>query len=108
MALFIWNVPTVVCIGATTGTGRLALRLPAIPVVIDVSDIIHSFDHDKSISILQLINGKSRDLYKLLKYFNGTTTSASNALLFGGCFLFILSYIQKIYWLLFYCYLSYH
>ena len=42
---------------------------------------MHYLDHYKSISISQLINGKSRDLQKLRKYFNRTTTSASNVLL---------------------------
>ena len=42
---------------------------------------MHSFDHDKSSSVLQLISGLSIDLQKLLKYFNGTTTSASSILL---------------------------
>ena len=46
--------------------------------VLDTSDITQYLDHDKSSSISQLIKGKSRDLQKLLKYFNGTTTSASN------------------------------
>ena len=46
--------------------GGLAFGLSAIVGVIDISYIIHSFDHDKSNSISQLINGKSRDLQKLL------------------------------------------
>ena len=49
--------------------------------VIDISDIIHAFDHAKAISVSQLINSKSRDLKKLLKYFNGTTTSVPNIFL---------------------------
>ena len=35
-------------------------------------------------SISYIINGKSRNLQKLLKYFNGTTTSLSNILLLFG------------------------
>ena len=66
------------------GIGRFALGLPAIAGVTDISDIIHSFDHGKSSSISQLINKKSRDLQKVLKYFNETTTSASNILLLFG------------------------
>ena len=75
VALFIWNVASVVCISSTTGTGGLASGLRDIAGVIDTSDIIYSFDHDKSSSILQLIKGKSRNLHKLLKCFNGTTTA---------------------------------
>ena len=52
--------------------------------VIDISDITHYLDQDKSSSISQLINGKLRDLQKLLKYFNETTTSTSNILLLLG------------------------
>ena len=49
--------------------------------VLDISDIINYLDHDKSRAISQLVKGKSRDLRKLLKYFNGTTNSAFNILL---------------------------
>ena len=62
----------------------LALGLPAILGAFDISDYKHSFDHDKSSSISQLINSKSRNHQKLLKYFNGTTTSASDILLLFG------------------------
>ena len=49
-----------------------------------IIDVIHSFDHDKSSSISQLINDKSRDFQKLFEYFNGTTTSAFNVLLLSS------------------------
>ena len=81
MSLFICNVAPVACIAATAGTSGLAHGLPAIPGVIDISVIILPFDHSRTSSASQLINGKSKDLQKLLKYFNGTTTSASNILL---------------------------
>ena len=48
---------------------------------LDMSDITHYFDHVKSSSISQIIKSKTRDLQKLLKCFNGTTTSAFNLLL---------------------------
>ena len=35
----------------------------------------------KSSSISQIMNDKPRDIQKLMTYFNGTTTSASNTLL---------------------------
>ena len=35
-------------IAATAWAGELALGLPANPDVIDISDIIYSFDYDKS------------------------------------------------------------
>ena len=44
--------------------------------LIFISVITQFFDHVKSSSILELFEGKSRDLQKLVKYFNGTTTSA--------------------------------
>ena len=54
--------------------------LPKVLDVFDISDITQYPDHDKS----QLIKDKSKDLQKLFKYFNGTTTFASNVLtLFG-------------------------
>ena len=51
--------------------------------VADISDIIHSFNHDKSSSISESIIGKSRNLQELFKYFNGTTASAFNVLSAG-------------------------
>ena len=61
LGLFIRNFASVVCIADTSGTGGLAFGLPGTADVIDISDIICSFDHDKS-NILQLINCKSKDL----------------------------------------------
>ena len=52
--------------------------------VLHISDIMQFFDHFKSSSILQLIKSKSRNLQKLLKYFNGTSTSASIIVLSAG------------------------
>ena len=65
-------------------TGGLVSGLAGIVSVIDNSNFIHSFDHDKSSSTSELINGKSKNLQKLLKYFNGTTNSMSNVLLLSG------------------------
>ena len=76
--------------------------------MIDISGIINSFDHDKSSYISQLINGKSRDLQKLLQYIKKTTDSASNLLLSSGVLPITLPYIQKIYVLLFGCYIFYY
>ena len=73
-----WNVAPVVCIAATAATVGLA----GILGVINNPDIIHSFGHDKSSSITQLINGKSRDLQKLLKYLNETISVCNISLLF--------------------------
>ena len=81
------TVALVVCITGTYWTGRLASELRVILGITDISDIIHSFDNGKSSSISQLINGKSRDFQKLLKYFNGATTFASNMLLLFGVLL---------------------
>ena len=75
--MFIWNVAPVVCIAATAGTVGLVFEFPANAGLIDILDIIHPFDHDNSSSVLQLIVGKLRNLQKLLKYFNGTTTSTA-------------------------------
>ena len=76
-------------------TGGLAFGFPGIPGPIDISDIIHYFEHDKSSSISQLINSKSRDLQKLLRYFNGTTTSTSNMLLSFGVLPIIFCFILE-------------
>ena len=86
MTLFIWNVALVVCIFVTTEIGGLDLELPAALGLINISDIIHSFDYYKSSSFSLLINGKSSDLQKLLKHVNATTTSSSNILLSFGVF----------------------
>ena len=42
-------------------TGGLAFGLSATAAVLDISDIIQFFDHDKLSSISQLIKGKFRD-----------------------------------------------
>ena len=81
LAIFILNVAVVVCITGTSWTSGSASLSPVILGIIGIADIIYSFNHDKSSSISQLINGKSRYLQKLLKYVNGTTTSVSNILL---------------------------
>ena len=47
-----------------------AFELAVTEDVFDISEIAQFFDHDKSGSISQLTKGKSRDLQKLLKYFN--------------------------------------
>ena len=39
------------------------------------SNAVKRFSHEKSGSISYLIKDKSRDLQKLIKYFNGPTTS---------------------------------
>ena len=49
--MFVWNSAVVVHIAATFWTGRLASGLAGILSVIDLSDIIRSFDYDKSSSI---------------------------------------------------------
>ena len=64
--------------------GGSASGSPGTLGVIDISDIVHYFDQDKSISISQLIDGKSRGLQKILKYFNWITASTSNIFLLFG------------------------
>ena len=86
LALLIWNVALVVYIAALGWKGGLAPRLATIIDVIDISDIIHSFDHHKTSSISQLINDKSRDFQKLLKYLKATTASTSKVLLSARVF----------------------
>ena len=68
-ALFIWNVAAVVCIDGTSWIGELASFFPGILGIIDISDIMHSFDQEKSSSISQLINGQSRDLQTFTQIF---------------------------------------
>ena len=60
-----WN--PVVCI--TARTGELSSELPGTVGAIGILDIINSFDHKKSSSILQVTKGKSRNLQKLLNFF---------------------------------------
>ena len=60
MALFIWNFAPGNCLPSVSEAGGLASGLPAILGVIYISDIICSFDHDKSSSISQLINSKPK------------------------------------------------
>ena len=61
----------------TTGKQRLVLVIIKLTPIMWSSSSINTqcFGHLKSSSNLQLINGKSRDLQKLLKYFNGTISS---------------------------------
>ena len=66
LVLLIWNVAQVVYLDGLSATGGIAFGVPAILGVIDISNIMQSFDHDKSGHVSQLINGKSRDLQKLL------------------------------------------
>ena len=80
LVLFIWDVGPVVSVAAVAGLGILATTTS----VLDISNIMKSFDHDKLSSISQLLRGKLKNLPKLLKYFNGATTSATNVLLPAG------------------------
>ena len=89
LGLFIWNIAPVVKV---TSVGLDLLTSG----VLDISDITQYLDHVKSSSIARLIKGKSRDSQKLVKYFNGRTTSAFNLLLLFG----VLSIIFVWYFLL--------
>ena len=100
------NVVPVVCLAYLSGMGGLAFGLPGILGVIDISDIIHSFDHEKSSSVSQLINGKSRDFTKLFKYFNETKTSASNILAFSLLICLILKIFTCYYFVVIYLIIS--
>ena len=67
--MFFWNIAAVACIASTFETCGLASRLPDNADVIDNSDVIYSIDLDKSNSISQLINDKSRNLQKFTEIF---------------------------------------
>ena len=95
MELIIWNITPVVRVAALTWAGGLAYGLAVTGAVLDISEFIQFRDHDKSGSILQLIKGKSRHHQKLLKYFNGTTTSVSKLLLWAGAFPIIFALYSK-------------
>ena len=82
--LFIWSVAPVVNPSGRCARGGLSIRLAATSVLFNILEITQFLDKDKWSSISQLIKGKSRDLQKLLKYFNGTATSVSNVLLLVG------------------------
>ena len=73
---------------------QLFLLLP-LAAVLDISDTIQVFFHDKSSSILLLIKGNSRDLQKLIKYFNGTGTSVSIVLLSADVLPFVFVLYSK-------------
>ena len=75
MAVCTWNVALFAEVVTSYLTG---LVFGTALDVLDVSDITQYLDCGKSSSISQLINDKSRALQKLLNYFNGTKTSASN------------------------------
>ena len=64
LVLFIWNVALVAAV-TTWYTSGLAFGSVVLNVLY-ISDITLSFVHLKSSSISQLINGKSRDLQKLI------------------------------------------
>ena len=68
------------CIVNVSAIARLD-ELAITGAVLYFSDFTQFFNHDKSSSISLLIKGKSKDLQKLLKYSNETTTSAFNVLL---------------------------
>ena len=57
--------PVVANVATSTRTGGLAFQLLPTGIVVDISDIMQFFVHDKSSSILELIIGKSI-LQKLL------------------------------------------
>ena len=77
LALFIGKVALVVNV-SSAGLARSTTGF------LDISDIAQFFAQFFASSISQLIKGKLRDFQKLLKYFNGTTTSVFNLwLLFG-------------------------
>ena len=103
--LFIWNVAPLVCVDGKRSVGGLAVELAGASGVLDISEMAQLFVHDKSSSISQLFKCKSRDFEKLLKYFNGATSSVSNVLLSAGFLPIFLSYTQKIYLLFSCCYL---
>ena len=92
MVLFIWIHALVVTAGAFAIDG-LVTGFASISGVF-ISDM-QFFDHNKSSSISQLIKGKSRYLQKLLKYYNGTTTSVSNVLLLAGVLPIIFALYSK-------------
>ena len=76
----------------TTGTWRLVLFIWHI-ALIKLSSYFNNtqfFDHEKSSTILQLIKGKSKDIQKIFKYFNGITNSVLSVVVVneihsGGC-----------------------
>ena len=53
--LFSWNVAPVVCIATTPRLGGSVSWSPVTEGIIDVSEIIQFFDHDKTSSISELM-----------------------------------------------------
>ena len=74
--------------------------------VLPIFQILNSLQTMPSLFFfLQLIKGKSRDLQKILKYFNGQQLLHLICYYYLVCAVLILSYTEKIYLLLFCCYL---
>ena len=86
---FIWKVTLVVSGCRICSVGGIEVGLVATPEGFDISEIIYLFDHDKSSPISQLSKCKPRNLQKLLKYFNVTTSSVPNLVLLADVFLII-------------------
>ena len=95
LELVIWNIVSVVCVAALVWAGGLAFGLADTAVALDISDITEFFGHDKTSSTSHLIKEKLRNLQKLFKYFNETTTYVSNILLPAAVSPFIFSLYSK-------------
>ena len=109
--IFKWNFALTVDFDGSVAVGGSSSKFLATVTGLDIWVIIQFLDYGKSASVSQLAKGKSRNLQKLLKYFNGATTFVSNILL-SACvlrivcvFLPIIFVTQKIYLLLICCYL---
>ena len=89
MTLFIWNGDPVLLVGCARLVGGLLDRLAVTSGVLDISDIMQSFDYEKYSIISQLIKGKLKDLEKLLNYFIQTTLLC----LMHYCYLVCFNYI---------------
>ena len=79
--IYIWNNVLAVDAAGAFAMSAAAVGLASISGMLNTSDILQFFDHHNLSFSSQLINSKSRDLQTLLRYFNKTTTYASNVLL---------------------------
>ena len=107
LELVSWIIAPVVCVGGRRGLGGLTFGLSVILEVLFISDIIQTFDHVKSRSISQLIKEKeeiSRNYSNIIMKQQLLWLTYFYQLV---CFVLFLSHTQKIYLLLFCCYLSY-
>ena len=86
-------------VAGSASVGGLAARFAANAAVLDISDIVPFPDHDKPNPIWQLIKSKLRDLQKFSNILMEQQLLYLMGYYYLVCFLLLLSYTQKTYFL---------